>query len=255
MSYAVKPLTERGYRYIPHAFQYSSGVQALPGFQIHRIRFNKLLPMAQGFAWIAAFLKGKQLSLTAFVACELRSPLPFTPDGFVDFNKGYADTLRAWGIFAGDDNPVARSNVCPEIDPPAEPCFYAFSYVAPEPASNSSRQSFVISGGAETLPGKASMEEAVVAYRDVSADGLRRKSEQTFSEISARLAAFDLTWADTSAVHAYTIFDFSASFMDVIVRGGAAANGLVWYPCRPPVRDVDFEMDCRGPASDELVHP
>ena len=47
------------------------------------------------------------------------------------FNQHYVKTLAEWGMFDGTTNPVARSNVCPEIDPPAEPSFYAFSFTRP----------------------------------------------------------------------------------------------------------------------------
>src|SRR5262249_7518006 len=49
-------------------------------------------------------------------------------DGFLAFNESYVARLRQWGLLNGDANPVARSNVCPEINPPAEPSFYAFSF-------------------------------------------------------------------------------------------------------------------------------
>jgi ferredoxin len=49
----------------------------------------------------------------------------FTDAGFVVFNRHYVERLAAWGIFRDEVNPVARSNVCPEIDPPTAPSFYA----------------------------------------------------------------------------------------------------------------------------------
>src|SRR6185295_484980 len=117
-----------GYRYIPAVFQYSGGVGALPGFEIQRARFKDPVPLVQGFERIERFITAAGRPLTAFCACELRSPAPFTEDGFRAFNEIYAGTLRKWGVMAGDTNPVARSNVCPEIDAPAEPSFHAFAF-------------------------------------------------------------------------------------------------------------------------------
>ena len=117
-----------GYRYIPAVFQYSGGVAAEPGFEITRIRFHRPVPLAEGFRRIEHAIGASGRPLTAFCACELRSPAPFTEDGFRAFNEIYAGTLRRWGVMSGDTNPVARSNVCPEIDPPAEPSFHAFCY-------------------------------------------------------------------------------------------------------------------------------
>ena len=41
-----------GYRYIPAVFQYSGGVAAEPGFEIVRVRFQRPVPLATGFARI-----------------------------------------------------------------------------------------------------------------------------------------------------------------------------------------------------------
>ena len=108
-----------GYRYIPYAFQYSGGVEALIGYQIERVEFSRPLPLAAGFAWIENYLGRLGVPLAGFCACELRSPAQFTEAGFIAFNRSYVERLAAWGIFRAEVNPVARSNVCPEIEPPA----------------------------------------------------------------------------------------------------------------------------------------
>jgi hypothetical protein len=41
------------YRFIPAVFQYSSGAAADEGFEIERVRLDKLVPLAEGFAQIA----------------------------------------------------------------------------------------------------------------------------------------------------------------------------------------------------------
>src|SRR5438309_2100535 len=105
--------TAGGYRYIPAVFQYSGGVAAEPGFAIQRIRFHKPMPLRTGFGEIARIIQGSGRPLTAFCACELRSPAPFTEEGFRAFNEIYVETLREWDLFNGSINPVARSNVCP----------------------------------------------------------------------------------------------------------------------------------------------
>ena len=112
-----------GYRFIKGVFPYSAGVAALPGYRIERVRFAEPLALAQGFTRIADLLRHAGRPTTAFCACELRSPAPFTEDGFRAFNQIYVGTLLDWKIMTGETNPVARSNVCPEIDPPAAPSF------------------------------------------------------------------------------------------------------------------------------------
>ena len=132
-----------GYRFLPGVFQYSGGVAALSGHAIERVRFRSLVPLKQGFEQIERLIEAAGRPLTAFCACELRSPAPFTEQGFRAFNESYVVTLQKWGLFDGKVNPVARSNVCPEIDPPPEPCFHAFSFTV---ADTDSAPSFVIAG-------------------------------------------------------------------------------------------------------------
>ena len=52
---------------------------------------------AEGFARIEQAIRAAGRPLTAFCACELRSPAPFTEDGFRAFNEIYAGTLRDMG--------------------------------------------------------------------------------------------------------------------------------------------------------------
>src|SRR3954469_3192210 len=116
------PVFEAGaYRYIPAFFQYSGGVAAQPGYEIERARFAKPLRLADGFGAVERHLAAIGRPLTAFAACELRSPEPFTDQGFIDFNREYVKTLERWGIYRGGErpvNPVARTNVCPMYGKP-----------------------------------------------------------------------------------------------------------------------------------------
>jgi len=154
----VQSFPAGGYRFISHQFQYSGGVAAEPGFRVERARFARPLPLAEGFDAIEAYLAGIGRSPTAFCACELRSPAQFTDAGFVAFNRHYVERLAAWGIFRDEVNPVARSNVCPEIDPPTTPSFYAFSYTVP--SANSAARSFVAAGSGEAREGGPAMKGA-----------------------------------------------------------------------------------------------
>src|ERR1700761_6914564 len=230
------------YRFIPAVFQYSSGAAADPGFEVERVRFDKLLPLAEGFERIASYIKAAGRPLTSFCACELRSPAAFTEDGFRAFNQHYVKTLAEWGLYDGSTNPVARSNVCPEIDPPGEPSFYAFSSPKPPPSAS---PSFVIAGGAEARGGAGTYPERIVRYRDLSADGLKEKVRFTAGLQQSRLAEFGFVWKDTTAVQAYTIHDFHPVMADELVRAGATRSGLTWHFARPPVVDLEYEMDCR----------
>jgi hypothetical protein len=230
------------YRFIPAVFQYSSGAAADSGFEIERVRFDRLLPLAEGFAQVAKYIQGSGQPLTSFCACELRSPAAFTEDGFRTFNQHYVKTLAEWGLFDGSINPVARSNVCPEIDPPAEPSFHAFSFTRP---TQNTTPTFVIAGGAELGGGSGSYPERIVRYRDLSPDGLKDKVRFTVGSMAERLGAFGFGWKNTTGVQAYTVHDFHPVMTDELVRRGATRSGLTLHFARPPVIDLEFEMDCR----------
>ena len=239
-----------GYRFIPAVFQYSGGVAAEPGFRIERVVFREPLPLAQGFERTAAIIKARGRPLTAFCACELRSPLPFSDEGFREFNKLYVQTLARWGIYDGTTNPVARSNVCPEIDPPAEPSFHAFSFTV---ASDRSSPTFVIAGSGEAREGGATYRERTVRYGETGADALREKALFVLGEMERRLGLLGQSWADTTATQVYTVHDLYPFLADEIVRRGVARCGLTWHLCRPPVRGLEYEMDCRGVAAEHFV--
>ena len=239
-----------GFRYIPAVFQYSGGVAASPGFTIRRVRFHTPVPVAAGFAEIARFIKAAGRPLTSFCACELRSPAPFSDDGFRAFNQSYVVTLRDWGIMQDERNPVARSNVCPEIDPPGEPSFHAFSFTV---KSKDATPSFVVAGSGEAREGGASYAERTIRHGETGAEAMREKARFVLGEMERRLAQLDVDWAATTATQVYTVHDLYPFLADEIVRRGAARAGLTWHFCRPPVRGLEFEMDCRGVRFEQVL--
>lgn len=243
MSVAIFPAG--GYRYIEGVFQYSGGSAAQPGFEIVRVRLANPLSLADGFSAIEAHIKAAGRPLTSFCACELRSPRPFTEQGFTDFNRGYVQTLERWGIFKDGLNPVARTNVCPAYAPPAEPSFYAFSYTVP---ARTGRSSFIVAGSGEAPEGKGSYAERMIRPGDVSLEGLRDKMRYVVSEMQNRLEALGIGWRDAGSTQMYTVRDVGALVEDEIFAKGAAPGGLSWHFCRPPVAGLDYEMDVRGAA-------
>jgi len=239
-----------GYRYIRGPFQYSGGVAAEPGFAIERARFTSPLAIEEGFLRIEAHLNEMGLPLTSFCACELRSPAPFTEQGFINFNRSYVGTLESWGIFMNDENPVARSNVCPVSCPPPEPSFQAFSYTVP---TNSDHGSFVIAGSAEAPEGHGTYNERIIRLGDQSSDAMREKASYVLGIMETRMAALGKTWAASTITQAYTIYDLHPFLSDEIVARGAAKNGLTWIYARPPVEGLDYEMDVRGIFTERVI--
>jgi hypothetical protein len=238
-----------GYRYIPAVFQYSGGVAAEPGFAIVRMRFQRPVPLAQGFARIERVIEEAGRPLTAFCACELRSPAPFTEDGFRAFNEVYAGTLRQWGVMQGDTNPVARSNVCPEIDAPAEPSFHAFCFTV----ATQGLSTFVVAGSGEAVEGHANYRDHTVRHGETSPDAIAEKARFVLGEMERRLSLLGFSWGHTTATQVYTVHDLHPFLAGEIVRRGAARAGLTWHYARPPVRDLEYEMDCRANADERVI--
>jgi hypothetical protein len=236
-----------GYRFIPGVFQYSGGAAAEPGFRIERVTFRSPVPLKLGFERVAAIVAARSRPLTAFCACELRSPAPFTDEGFRAFNEVYVTTLAKWGIYDNKTkvNPVARSNVCPELHKPPEPSFHAFSFTV---ASDARMPTFVIAGSGEAREGGASYRERTVRYGETSLEAMREKAVFVLAEMERRLKLLGFAWAHTTGSQVYTVHDLHPFLADEIVRRGAARAGLTWHFCRPPVQGLEYEMDCRGVA-------
>lgn len=241
-----------GYRFIPAVFQYSAGAAADVGFSIVRFTFDKPPPLAVGFKRAAEIIRAHGRPLTAFCACELRSPGQFTDEGFRAFNELYCGTLTEWGIYdpATKANPVARSNVCPEVAPPTEPCMYAFSFAI---AQDAARPTFVISGSGEAREGSATYAERIVRYGETCTDAMREKARHVLAAMEHRQKLFGFAWDATTASQVYTVRDLHPFLADEIVTRGAARCGLTWHYARPPVQGLEYEMDCRSVAHEHFV--
>ena len=140
---------------------------------------------------------------------------------------------RRWGIFANDVNPVARSNVCPEVHKPDGPSFHAFSLAVPAPNAPAS---FVIAGSGESQEGPGE-------YRGPHRAPMARppptrwatRSPRDDGDGTADWEAVGATWADTTATQIYTVYDIHPHFAKDIVARGGARHGADWHYCRPPV--------------------
>jgi hypothetical protein len=241
-----------GYRFIPAVFQYSAGVAAENGYAIERVTLRKLIPLRAGFARIAELIRARGRPLQAFCACELRSSAPVTDARFRSFNEAYVAKLAEWEIYDGSNgrNPVARSNVCPQLNAPAEPSLHAFSFTVAADGAAGKSPTFVVAGSGEAREGGGEYRSRTVRYGETSEEALREKASFVLAEMERRLMYLGVSWADTTATQAYTVHDLYPFYAEAIVRRGAAHAGLTWHLSRPPVEGLEFEMDCRGVAAE-----
>lgn len=245
--------TPGAYQFLLGGFPYSAGVIAQPGWAIERVRFARPVPVAAGFEAIARHLAGLQRPLTALCAAELRSPRPFSMGGFQDFNRGYVDVLARWGLVQGGLNPVARSNVCPAFDAPAEPSFHAFSYTVPDAAAlPGATRDFVVAGSGE-WPEDQPFPEGIVARADVSAPGLATKADYVLRTMQERTAGLGGAWDGLTAAQVYTVHDIHPLLRTHFAARGLTAGGLTWFACAPPILELEFEMDVRRVRTERVV--
>jgi hypothetical protein len=127
-----------GYSFIKGIAPYSGGVVAADGFEIVHACFRQPVPLKQGFDRVTAHLGEIKRPMQALCGMELRSPRPFSFQGFNDFNAGYVGVLKSWEVFLDGVNPIARTNVAPEIGAPAEPSLFQSCSSRPGRARNGS---------------------------------------------------------------------------------------------------------------------
>jgi len=244
---ALIPLADSGFAFLEGVFPYSQGVVARPGFAIERARFASPVAVGDGFRRIADHLAAAGRPKSALCACELRSPKPFSFAGFADFNQAYVAVLQQWGLYHDGRNAVARSNVAPAIDPPAEPSFYAFSYTVP---ASTAAPSFVVAGSGE-WPEGGRFPEDVVARDDVSPAGMAKKADWVLAMMDSRIKGLGVGWSRATATQLYTVQDIKP-LMEKIQRH-IQPGALTWYWCRPPIEGLEFEMDLRGISVERVL--
>ena len=240
------------YRFLPGIDPYSCGVVADVGYEIVHAVLARLVPLRQGFDLIERHLAAAKRPKAALCGVELRSPAPFTRQGFIDFNRGYIELLKSWDLHVGDYNPLARTNVAPQYAPPETPSLLGFSYTMPAPPERNG--SFVVAGGGDFRPGSL-LEAEVVRSGETSPDAMREKAEHVIEIMSTRLDGLGRAWLDATAVSIYTeqpIGDFIGEAL-LARLGTAAMHGLRWYHSRPPIDVLAFEMDLRGVWREELL--
>lgn len=234
-----------GYHFLPGGEPYSSGVVADRGFEIVHVTLLSASPWREGFGRVDDFLRLEGRPRQALCGVELRSPAPFTRAGFLEFNKGYRELLDEWGLLVDGQNPVARTNVAPERHPPSEPSLHAFSYTSP--SGPDAAKTFVVAGAGE-LRGGPLAEAAVVRPGDTSPEAMREKAAYVMSVMASRLEGLGAGWGEVTVVDLYTIRGMDAVIgPEILDRLGAAARaGVTWHHARPPIDELEFEMDLRG---------
>lgn len=239
-----------GYSFLKGLAPYSAGVVANAGFQIERARLVKPLPISAAFDRVDAHFKTIGRPSQALCGMELRSPRPFTFQGFNHFNGGYVKYLEKRRILVDGLNPVARTNVAPEIEAPPEPVVYAFSYTVNAP---SSVRTFVVAGAGELPEGSLDPHD-VVRRGENSLEALMEKARSVLGLMDGRVKGLGANWKEVSAIDVYTVHDIGPFVASTIVPAtGNAHHGITWHYTRPPITSIEYEMDVRACAREIVI--
>ena len=240
-----------GYRFLPGIAPYSSGVVADSGMEIVHVTLAKPLAWHAGLCAARSYLEQLGRPPHSLCGVELRCPAPFTIEGFIEFNTGYRALLQEWDLLVDGQNPVARTNVAPVVDPPRESVLYAFSYTRPSQVAG---PTFVVAGGGELRAGGLE-QRLIVRGGETSDEAMRDKARFVVELMRQRLQGLGADACRLSTIDVYTAHALRDTLAEELIPGLAAAGGLGvhWFYARPPVCDIEFEMDMRGVACECVV--
>jgi len=246
------PSIRGGYSFLRGGKPYSAGVVASAGFAIAHVRLSSPVPWEDGFARIDAYLRAAGRPRAALCAIALRSPAALSFDGFREFNDSYVDVLKSWDLLVDGVNPVARTNVAPELDPQVQPSLYSFGYTVP---SDAGARSFVVAGAGELPDGSADPRD-IVRASETSEDAMAAKAEFVLGLVQDRMQGLGTTWSDVTITNIYTIHDVNALLATVVLPriGTAGTHGVTWHYARPPIIGLEYEMDVRGGTHESTLH-
>jgi hypothetical protein len=249
---SAREVTAGNYRFLPGIAPFSSGVAAASGYQVVHATLRAPIPWRDGFALIDRHLRVEGRPRTALCAIELRSPAPFTFDGFDRFNAGYQALLKEWSLLVDGANPIARTNVAPVAGAPPEPSLYGFGYTVP---GATQRPTFIVAGAGE-MRERGKGPDGIVRHGETSPDAMREKARHVMATMQERLRGLGATWDRVTVIDVYAVRPIDEIVHQEILphAGPAAIHGVRWCPSLPPVQGLEFEMDLRGVARELVLY-
>ncbi len=248
--------SEASYCFLEGIAPYSCGAIADDGYEIIHAKLEKPLPWDRGMEGIARYLSNQRLAVSALCGVELRCPSPYTMDGFIGFNRAYGDVLSKMGLLLDGVNPIARTNVAPVANAPQSPQMVGFSYVAPVERQDRELQfrSFIVAGAGELVDGKLE-SDGIICRGQTDSTALKTKAAFVAKVMQERVVGLGASMECISRINLYTAHLLGPEVWERIMERLPIAGslGCHWYYTRPPVREIEFEMDLRGVANEQLV--
>ena len=230
-----------GYSFIPGVFQYSAGVGALAGYTDPARAFPRAPAAARRVGPYRAFHTGsgpaadRVLRVRTAVAGAVHRGRVFAP------STDLCRELQKWGVLTARSIRSRAAMCAPSSTRPPSPRFHAFCFTSP---ARDAAPSFVIAGSGEARKGDGEATRPHRPPRRTSADGMREKAASCSARWSGgwpRSACPGPTPPRRRSIPCTTSIRFSPTSS----CGAAPPSGLTWHYARPPVRDLEYEMDCR----------
>lgn len=232
------------YKFLQGIDPYSCGVIADAGFELVRGTFLERIEWKNALDIIERFLCTEKIHLSALASLEFRSPEVRSMNDFIGFNLEYIAQLQTRGLLLDLINPIARTNVVPFYERLSETVIHSFAYVRPCHTTN--YPSFIVAGSGELI-GSGLKVENIIRYRDLSNAGFSEKIVSVEKTMTERLNGLGVDWPQVTSTSVYTVHEVEKLIDEYVLNKIGVANrfGLQTFRCRPPVEDIEFEMDTR----------
>ena len=91
-------------------------------------------------------------------------------------------------------------------------------------------------------------EQSIIRLGETNPEAMREKASYVMRVMEERLQGLGARWDLLNAVDVYTVHPLDGLAEDVILSrlGPARRHGLNWHHARPPIQNIEFEMDMRG---------
>ena len=129
---------------------------------------------------------------------------------------------------------------------------HAFSFVRPN--AGLQRQTFIIAGAGELVEGTL-VNDGILRRGETSSDAIAEKARYVCEVMAERLRSLHGTEDEVTTVNVYTIHPLHP-LMETLVLPGlppTRRHGVTWHYTRPPVMDIEFEMDLQGVVTQWVV--
>ena len=119
---------------------------------------------------------------------------------------------------------------------------YAFSYI--QPAEKLDQPTFIIAGAGELIDGVLEPDR-IIRRNETNTEAMREKATYVVQVMGDRLNKIGGDWEIVNRINIYTNHSISHLAEDLVLPNVNQLHGLNWYQSRPPVIDIEYEMDLR----------